>query len=250
MLGIQTDKTRNVIIARPEGSLPAADFEALGKAIDDYATAQGRMPGLVVILSGVPQWDGFSALRAHFDMLRKHAAVLPRVAIITDMMGLSFMPGLADIFVQARVRHFDGKDRDKAIEWAGAAEKEPEGYQLLEGFPGNVIAIRAVGEVTSRDYERTLIPLVSERAGRFGKLRLLMQLGPEFDSYSAGAIWDDARLGLTHWRSFERVAVVTDIGWITRAMKLFAPLMPGEVAIFPNDGLEAARAWISAETPA
>ncbi|WP_347266072.1 STAS/SEC14 domain-containing protein [Paracoccus sp. (in: a-proteobacteria)] len=250
MLGIEIDKTRNVIIARPEGSLPAADFRALGTAIDDYAAAEGHMPGLVVFLKGVPQWDGFAALQAHFEMLRRHAAVLPRVAVVTDRMGLSFMPGLADLFVQARVRHFDTSERDKALLWAGAATREPEGYLLLEDFPDNVIAIRAVGEVTSRDYEERLIPLVRDRAARHGKLRLLMQLGPDFERYSAGAIWDDARLGLTYWRSFERVAVVSDIAWITGAMKVFAPLMPSEVAIFPNDALEAARVWICADAPA
>ena len=210
----------------------------------------GRQPGLVVFPRGLPHWQGLEALRAHFDMLRKHASVLPRVAIVTDTMGLSLMPGIANVFVQARLRHFDVKDQEQAILWAGSPEAEPEGYRLLEGYPDHVIAIEALGEVTSADYDRILIPLVRERAKRHAKLRLLMVLGPDFDGYSAGAIWDDARLGLTHWRSFERVAVVSDIGWITRALKLFAPLMPGEVAVFPMTGREAAKAWITAEPAA
>ncbi|WP_170295170.1 STAS/SEC14 domain-containing protein [Paracoccus aestuariivivens] len=250
MLNIEIDETTNVIEARPEGTLAASEFEALGKAIDDYASKRGRMPGLVVFLKGVPHWDGLSALRAHFEMVRKHASVLPRVAVVTDVMGLSFVPGLADIFVRARLRHFDVKDQSEAIAWAGSPENEPEGYQLIEGFPDNVIAIRALGEVTSRDYEDQLIPLVREKAARLGKVRLLMQLGPEFEGYSAGAIWDDARLGLTHWRSFERVAVVSDIGWITRSVKLFAPLMPSEVAVFPNAAMDAAKLWITDAKPA
>lgn len=244
MLEIQIDETRNVITARPEGPLPASDFDALGKAIDDYADKHERMPGLVVFLKGVPHWDGFSALRAHFDVVRKHAAILPRVAVVTDVMGLSLVPGFADIFVRARLRQFDVKDSEAAIAWAGSPDKEPEGYELIAGYPDNVIAIRALGEVTSRDYEDKLIPLVRKKAERFGKVRLLMLLGPEFEHYTAGAIWDDARLGLTHWRSFERVAVVSDIGWIARSVKLFAPLMPAEVAVFPNDAIEAARVWI------
>lgn len=245
MLDIQVDTARNVILVRPDGPLPAEAFKTLGETIDGYAHEHDRMPGLVVFLKGVPHWEGLSALRAHFDLVRKRASVLPRVAIVTDVMGLSFMPGIANVFVRTRVRHFDVKDQDEAIAWAGSPEKQPEGYQLLEGFPDNVIAIRALGEVTSGDYEEKLIPLVRERAQRHPKLRLLMQLGPEFDGYTAGAMWDDARLGLTHWRSFERVAVVTDIGWITRSVKLFAPLMPGEVSVFPNDGLAAAKAWIA-----
>lgn len=246
MLKIETDDKRNVILARPEGALPASDFEALGAAISDYAKAHGRMPGLVVFPTGIPHWQGLPALRAHFEMLRQHSSSLPRVAVVTDVMGLSLMPGLANVLVQARVRHFDVKQQAEAIAWAGSAETAPEGYLLLEGYPDNVIAIRALGEVTSRDYDEVLIPLVRDKAGKFGKVRLLMVLGPEFEGYSAGAIWDDARLGLTHWRSFERVALVTDIGWITRSIKLFAPLMPSEVAIFPGSALEAAKAWIGA----
>lgn len=245
MLNIQTDTTRNIITARPEGQVPASEFEAFGTAIDDYITQHDRTPGIVVFLKGLPHWDGLGAIKAHFDVIRKHAAVLPRVAIITDVMGLSLMPGMADLFTRARVRHFDVKDAEAALDWAGSPEKEPEGYVLLDGFPGNVIAIRAVGEVTSRDYEDRLIPMVKKAEAEYGNVRLLMQLGEDFAHYSVGAMWDDARLGLTHWRSFERIAIVSDTGWVTRAIKMFAPLMPGKVAVFGNDALQAATDWIT-----
>ncbi|MCF3972536.1 STAS/SEC14 domain-containing protein [Paracoccus salsus] len=245
MLNIEVDSASNVITARPDGPLPAADFEAMGRAIDDYINAHDRMPGLVVHLKGLPHWQGLSAMRAHFEVVRKHGLVLPRVAIVTDARGLWMLPNLADIFVRARVRHFDVRQEDAAVAWAGSPEKEPEGYVLLDGFPDAVIAIRAIGEVTSRDYEDRLIPLVRKMESRHGRVRLLMQVGPDFERYTAGAMWDDARLGLTHWRSFERVAVVSDIGWIARGVKMFAPLMPGEVAVFPSDAMDAARSWIA-----
>jgi len=247
MLNIDIDPARNVILARPEGSLAASDFETLGRTIDDYSGKHGRQPGLVVFLKGLPHWEGWTALRAHLDLVRRQSVVLPRVAVVTDVMGLSYVPGIANVFVRARLRQFDVKEQEEAIRWAGSAEAAPEGYQILDGFPENVIAIRATGEVTSADYDDKLIPLVTEKAKSHGKVRLLMVLGPDFEGYSAGAIWDDARLGLTHWRSFERVAVVSDIGWITRAVKLFSPLIPSEVAVFPLAAMEAAKAWISAE---
>lgn len=245
MLNIQVDVDRNIVSVRPDGVIPAAEFESLGKTIDGYLNEHDRAPGLIVYLKGLPHWQGLSALKAHFDLVRKHAAVLPRVAMVTDAAGLSMLPDIADVFVRARVRHFLPRHEDEAVAWAGSPEKEPEGYVLLDGFPDDVIALRAIGEVTARDYEERLIPLVRKIEERHGKLRLLMQLGPDFESYTAGAMWDDARLGLTHWRSFERVAVVSDIGWVTRGVKMFAPLMPGEVAVFPNDAMEAATAWIS-----
>lgn len=240
MLNIHVDSDRNIITARPEGLIPASEFEALGEAIDSYINERDRMPGLVIHLNALPHWQGLSAMRAHFEVVREHGVVLPRVAIVTDSKGLAFLPNLADIFVRARVRHFDQRNEAEAISWAGVAEHEPEGYLLLDGYPDNVIAIRAVGEVTSRDYEDRLIPLVRKKAKAHGKVRLLMQLGHDFDKYSVGAMWDDARLGLTNWRSFERIAIVSDIGWITRSIKMFAPLMPSEVAVFPDEALDAA----------
>ncbi|MDB6178657.1 STAS/SEC14 domain-containing protein [Paracoccus sp. Z330] len=244
MLNIHVDAKRNIITAQPEGVIPASEFEAMGHAIDDYANEHDRMPGLVIHLKGLPHWQGLSAMRAHFEMVREHGVVLPRVAIVTDSKGLAVLPNVADIFVRARVRHFDLRQEAEAVDWAGSAEQEPEGYVLIDGFPDNVVAIRAVGEVTSRDYEDRLIPLVRKKAKAHGKVRLMMQLGHDFEKYSVGAMWDDARLGLTNWRSFERIAIVSDIGWITRSIKMFAPLMPSEVAVFPDDGLEAASAWI------
>jgi hypothetical protein len=42
------------------------------------------------------------------------------------------------------------------------------------------------------------------------------------------------------------VAVVTEVGWISRSVRVFAPLIPGEVRVFPDAELDAAKDWISA----
>ena len=52
------------------------------------------------------------------------------------------------------------------------------------------------------------------------KVRLLYHLSEDFESFSAGAAWDDAKLGLQHWTSFERMAVVTDVGWVKNSFAM------------------------------
>ncbi len=52
-------------------------------------------------------------------------------------------------------------------------------------------------------------------------------------------------MGMKHLTSFERVAVVTDIDWIENVIKAFGFAVPGEVRVFDDDDLEAARQWIS-----
>jgi hypothetical protein len=115
---------------------------------------------------------------------------------------------------------------------------------VMANLPDHVLGLSAEGEVTGGDYEETLIPAVEERIQRHGKVRILYHLGPAFTGYTAAAIWDDARLGLTHRRDFEKIAVVTDADWCRYAVRLFAPLIPCPVRLFANAELAAATDWI------
>jgi SpoIIAA-like len=116
--------------------------------------------------------------------------------------------------------------------------------ELMPGLPENVLGLSAKGEVTGDDYERTLIPAVNERTKRHGKIRLLYHLGPAFTGYTASAMWDDAKLGVTHLFDFERIAVVTDVEWCRVAVRLFAPLIPCPVRLFRNAELATAEDWV------
>ena len=116
--------------------------------------------------------------------------------------------------------------------------------EMMDGFPENVLAIRAKGRVDAEDYRQTLIPEVARRVKSHGALRLLYQLGPEFEGMTPGAMWADAALGIHHWGDFGRIAVVTDVEWIANAVRLFAPLFRHPVRVFRNAELEEAKGWI------
>ncbi len=124
---------------------------------------------------------------------------------------------------------------------------EKDGYfEILDGFPADVIAVSAHGHIGREDYEDKLIPFVEGVIGKEGKVRLLYVVGPDFEGFSAGAAWDDAKLGLMHLGDFTRVAVVTDIDWIRMGMKMFAPMMRGPVRVFAYSDLDKAKDWIAA----
>lgn len=129
-------------------------------------------------------------------------------------------------------------------------EERSGSFSFAEGYPADVIAVSAHGHVTREDYERDLIPKVVERIGAAGRVKLLYELGPDFTGFSAGAAWDDAKLGLLHFSDFAKVAVVTDHDWIRLGTKLFAPLMPCPVHLFHVAERAAARDWILADAPA
>jgi hypothetical protein len=116
--------------------------------------------------------------------------------------------------------------------------------EIVDGSPAGILEVRATGRVTEHDYETVLIPGVEAALSGGTPVRLLFQIGPGFDGYSAGAIWADARLGMRHWRGFDRVAVVTDSDLIETAVKMFGFAMPSPVATFDLDEAEKARAWL------
>jgi hypothetical protein len=116
--------------------------------------------------------------------------------------------------------------------------------QVMTDLPERVLGLRASGEVTAEDYKTVLVPAIEEQLTKHRKVRLLYVIGDEFKGYTGGAAWEDAKVGMKHLTSFERVAVVTDIDWIENMIKAFGFAIPGEVRVFDDDDLGAARQWI------
>ena len=115
--------------------------------------------------------------------------------------------------------------------------------EVLPDFPKGVVAMRCAGQITRQDYEQVVIPTLGAALRQYQKLRMYCQVD-SFSGMSPGAMWDDVKVGLEHLTRWERVAVVTDIDWISRATKLYAFLMPFEVRVFPLADAEQAREWI------
>jgi hypothetical protein len=116
--------------------------------------------------------------------------------------------------------------------------------EVMNDLPENVLGVRALGEVTSDDYVNTLVPALEDKLTRFKKARLLYVIGDDFKGYTGGAAWEDTKVGMKHFTSFERVAIVTDIDWIENTAKAFGFVFPGEVEVFDDDELEKARQWV------
>jgi hypothetical protein len=120
----------------------------------------------------------------------------------------------------------------------------------IEGLPEPVVGLRVSGTVTQEDYERVLLPAVRSALDAHERVRLLYVLGPAFDAYSAGAIWEDAKLGARTMLAWERIAVVTDADWVRHLMTAFGWMIHGEVKVFPMADLDEATAWITEGLPA
>jgi SpoIIAA-like len=117
--------------------------------------------------------------------------------------------------------------------------------EKIPGLPPNVLGYTAKGTVTDEDYQTIIIPEVEECFARQGKVRFLYHIGEEAEGFETAAMWDDAKLGFKHFKDWEKIAVVTDIGWIRLAIKGFGLAMWGKVRVFHNKELAHAVHWIS-----
>jgi hypothetical protein len=117
--------------------------------------------------------------------------------------------------------------------------------ELIQPTTGNIVAVHASGMVTSEDYERVLIHEIKVVLESHDKARVLFQMDPD-TGFTAGAVWEDASFGLSHFFSFEKFALVSDSDWINNSVKAFGFMMPCPVKIFARDDLDAAQEWIAA----
>jgi len=118
--------------------------------------------------------------------------------------------------------------------------------ETLKKFPDNVVAVACHGHVTKQDYATVLVPAVEKALQAHHKVRLYYETAADFAGLEPGAVWADIKVGMDHFLRWERVAVVTDVEWITHTMKFFSFLMPGELRMFPTAEAPAARRWIAA----
>jgi SpoIIAA-like len=109
--------------------------------------------------------------------------------------------------------------------------------------PDTVLAMKAVGKVSKDDFESVVDPAAHEMLERLGELRFVYVLGDEFEGYSFGAGWEDAKLGLGHLTKWKRFAVVTNKDWVHHMVGAFGWMMPGEMKLFDVAETDAAITW-------
>jgi hypothetical protein len=117
---------------------------------------------------------------------------------------------------------------------------------MHEEFPGNVVAFSARGAVTGKDYEEVLLPAIKNRLRQYEKVSLLYVLGFEFQAFDVGVEWGETFLKTGYLADVERVAVVSDLEWIERGVKLMSIFVPCPVRLYGEEMFEEAKAWVCA----
>jgi hypothetical protein len=119
--------------------------------------------------------------------------------------------------------------------------------ERIDDVPAGVIGVRASGKLTKDEYETVLEPALNE-AAESGEARVLFVL-PDFDGLEPEAWLEDMKTGLgvelMNRAAWKKLAVVSGVDWIAKAMRLFAWAVPGELAVFEMDELDKAKEWVT-----
>jgi hypothetical protein len=113
---------------------------------------------------------------------------------------------------------------------------------VMTGLPPGITGIEASGKLRAEDYRDVLLPAI-EQAANEGPLRVVIVVR-DFDGLSAGALWQDLKMGVEHLRGWKRIALVTDIDWMTHAASMFGWMTPGELKHFKLAERSDAITWV------
>jgi len=117
MIHFQLLQDRGVLIVTPQGPLEKADFDMIGKEVDPFIAAKGKLAGLMIYARSFPGWKNFGALVSHLKFVGEHQRKIERVAAVTDSEFLTIMPSIVEHFVRAEVKHFGFDEKELALAW-------------------------------------------------------------------------------------------------------------------------------------
>jgi hypothetical protein len=119
--------------------------------------------------------------------------------------------------------------------------------ETIQDVPEGITAIRAVGTITAEDYADVIGPMLEGARRDERPLRILLQLGPQYEGFTAGAVWEKAGTWMRHpglWHDIDGYALVSDIHWVGELVALAGMLVPFPMRVFGNDAVDEAVAWL------
>jgi nucleotide-binding universal stress UspA family protein len=106
----------------------------------------------------------------------------------------------------------------------------------------SVFGFHLSGTLTRDDY-RKYLPRLEEAIRKHGKVSVLVHV-ESLSGIRFGALWEELKFDLKHFRHFKRIALVGDKKWHEWSISFASHLTPAEGRYFPSAELEEAWSWI------
>ncbi len=111
---------------------------------------------------------------------------------------------------------------------------------------GRALEVHVTGKLTKESYER-LVPAVDGQIKQYGKLHILFVM-QDFHGWTAGAMWEDLKFDLKHWKDIERLAIVGEKKWEQGMASFCKPFTKAQIRYFDIAQIEDARKWVAETT--
>jgi hypothetical protein len=116
--------------------------------------------------------------------------------------------------------------------------------KFQEEANGKILIVQASGKLTKADYER-FVPETERLIKKFGKIRVLFDMH-DFHGWEAGAVWEDIKFDVKHFKDIEKLAVVGERAWEHGMATFCRPFTTAAIKYFDRSQAAEARAWIEA----
>lgn len=108
---------------------------------------------------------------------------------------------------------------------------------------GAVTQVRVTGKLTKEAYEE-FVPVLDAQIQEHGRIRILFEMH-DFHGWTAGALWEDLRFDVQHWRDIERLAIVGESKW-EKGMAVFCkPFTSASIRYFDQAQRDEAQEWLT-----
>ena len=117
--------------------------------------------------------------------------------------------------------------------------------KLAEGFDGKVLTVLASEKLTREDYQQ-FVPEFERLIEKRGRIRVLFDM-QDFHGWQAGALWEDIKFDVKHFRDIERVAIIGETKWEKWMATFCRPFTTAAIRYFDHSQADEARQWIEEE---
>ncbi|UWY27475.1 STAS/SEC14 domain-containing protein [Flavobacterium sp. TR2] len=108
----------------------------------------------------------------------------------------------------------------------------------------NIVAFRALAEVTKEDFVTAVAPAVEHLVKQTNEINFLLVLDTDIENFTTGAWLQDALLGLKNLGKWNRAAIVTDTDEIISFTNGFSYIVPGEFRGYKKVDFNKALNWV------
>jgi hypothetical protein len=115
--------------------------------------------------------------------------------------------------------------------------------EIHEADGGKYLEVRATEKLSKKDYEQ-FVPAVEKLIAQHGKVRMLFEMH-DFHGWEAGALWEDIKFDVKHFRDIARLALVGESKWEKGMAAFCKPFTTAKIRYFDSKDAAEARKWIA-----